>query len=97
MIGKILTIKGHNIWITSGNPERQKAAVDFVINGLGKSALKPVVDRVFPFDKIVDAHRIFEAKTRIGDLGVLHRVFKSSYSSTGAHEVTGLRRSRGVN
>ena len=37
LIAKILTIKGHNIWVTSGNPERQKAAVDFVINGLEKA------------------------------------------------------------
>jgi NADPH:quinone reductase-like Zn-dependent oxidoreductase len=36
LIAKILTIKGHNIWVTSGNPQRQKAAVDFVINGLEK-------------------------------------------------------------
>jgi NADPH:quinone reductase-like Zn-dependent oxidoreductase len=30
--------------------------VDFVINGLDKGTLKPAIDRVFPFAKIVDAH-----------------------------------------
>jgi NADPH:quinone reductase-like Zn-dependent oxidoreductase len=64
LIGKILTIKGHNIWATSGNPERQKAAVDFVISGLEKRMLKPIIDRVFPFDKIVDAHRYLETSGR---------------------------------
>jgi NADPH:quinone reductase-like Zn-dependent oxidoreductase len=70
LIGKILTIKGYNIWITSGNPERQKAAVDFVINGLEKGTLKPIIDRVFPFDKIVDAHHYLEASGQVGKIVV---------------------------
>jgi NADPH:quinone reductase-like Zn-dependent oxidoreductase len=68
LIGKIITIKGYNIWVTSGNPARQKAAVDFVINGLEKGTLKPIVDRVFPFDKIVDAHRYLEANGQFGKI-----------------------------
>src|SRR6266849_6682410 len=36
LMGKMITIKGHNIWVTSGDPARQRAAVDFVINGLEK-------------------------------------------------------------
>jgi NADPH:quinone reductase-like Zn-dependent oxidoreductase len=70
LIGKIITIKGHNIWITSGNPARQKMAVDFVINGLEKGTLKPVVDRVFSLDKIVDAHRYLEAGEQVGKIVV---------------------------
>jgi NADPH:quinone reductase-like Zn-dependent oxidoreductase len=70
VIGKIITIKGHNIWVTSGNPERQKAAVDFVLKGLEKGALRPVIDRVFPFDQIVNAHRYLEASRQIGKIVV---------------------------
>jgi len=70
LIGKIITIKGHNIWVTSGNPSRQKAAVDFVINGLEKGTLKPIVDRVFPFDQIVEAHRYLEASRQIDKIVV---------------------------
>src|SRR5216684_2710432 len=70
LIGKMITIKGHNIWVTSGDPARQRAAVDFVINGLDKSTLKPVIDRVFAFDKIVDAHRYLEASGQIGKIVV---------------------------
>jgi NADPH:quinone reductase-like Zn-dependent oxidoreductase len=70
LIGKMLTIKGHNIWVTSGNPERQKAAVDFVINGLQKGTLKPIIDRVFPFEEIVDAHRYLEASGQFGKIVV---------------------------
>ena len=68
LIAKLLTIKGHNIWVTSGNLERQKAAVDFVIHGLEKGTLKPIIDRVFPFDKIVDAHRYLEASEQVGKI-----------------------------
>jgi NADPH:quinone reductase-like Zn-dependent oxidoreductase len=66
----MLTIKGHNIWDTSGDTARQKAAVDFVINGLEKGTLKPVIDRVFPFDQIVEAHRYLEASEQIGKIVV---------------------------
>jgi NADPH:quinone reductase-like Zn-dependent oxidoreductase len=70
LIGKIITIKGHNIWITSGDPARQKAAVDFVINGLEKGTLKPIIDKVFAFDQIVEAHRYLEAGGQIGKIVV---------------------------
>jgi hypothetical protein len=33
--------------LPSGNPVRQKAAVDFVISGIEKGTLKPIIDRVF--------------------------------------------------
>jgi NADPH:quinone reductase-like Zn-dependent oxidoreductase len=68
LIGKIITIKGHNIWLTSRNPARQKTAVDFVINGLEKGTLKPIIDRVFAFDEIVDAHRYLENNAQFGKI-----------------------------
>lgn len=70
LIGKIITIKGHNIWVTSGDPARQKTAVDFVINGLEKGTLKPIIDRVFAFDEIVDAHHYLETGGQIGKIVV---------------------------
>jgi NADPH:quinone reductase-like Zn-dependent oxidoreductase len=70
LIAKILTIKGYNIWTTSGDAQRQKAAVDFVLAGLEKGTLKPVIDRVFPFDQIVEAHRYLEASGQIGKIVV---------------------------
>ena len=70
LIAKTLTIKGYNIWTTSGDPQRQKAAVDFVLNGLEKGTLKPVIDRVFPFDQIVEAHRYLEASGQFGKIVV---------------------------
>jgi NADPH:quinone reductase-like Zn-dependent oxidoreductase len=70
LIAKMLTIKGHNIGVTSGDTARQKAAVDFVISGLEKGTLKPVIDRVFPFDQIVEAHRYLETSGQFGKIVV---------------------------
>jgi NADPH:quinone reductase-like Zn-dependent oxidoreductase len=70
LIAKILTIKGYNIWTTSGDAQRQKAAMDFVLAGLEKGMLKPVIDRVFPFDQIVEAHRYLEASGQFGKIVV---------------------------
>jgi NADPH:quinone reductase-like Zn-dependent oxidoreductase len=70
LIAKILTIKGYNIWTTSGDAQRQKAAVDFVLAGLEKGTLRPVIDRVFPFDQIVEAHRYLEASGQFGKIVV---------------------------
>ncbi len=70
MIGKMLTVKGHNIWLTSGDEKRRKAAVDYVLEGLRVGALRPVIDRVFKFDDIVEAHRYLENNGQFGKIVV---------------------------
>jgi NADPH:quinone reductase-like Zn-dependent oxidoreductase len=70
MIAKMLTIKGHNIWLTSGNPMRQKAAVDFVLKGIALGALKPVIDRTFKFDDMIEVHRYLEKNGQFGKIVV---------------------------
>jgi NADPH:quinone reductase-like Zn-dependent oxidoreductase len=68
MIAKMPTIKGHNIWLTSGDPEKLKTAVAFIRRGFDKGKLKPVIDRVFPFDQIVAAHRYLETNGQFGKI-----------------------------
>lgn len=70
MIGKMLTLKGHNIWLTSGDPSRQKAAVEDILAGLASGALRPVIDRVFGFDEMVEAHRYLEQNGQFGKIVV---------------------------
>ena len=70
MIAKMPTIKAHNIWITSGDPERLKAAVSFIRRGFDEGKLKPVIDRIFPFDEIVEAHRYMEGNSQFGKIVV---------------------------
>jgi len=70
MIGKVATVKAHNIWLTSGDETRRKAAVEFVLKGLESGALKPVIDRTFKFDDIVEAHRYLEKNGQFGKIVV---------------------------
>ena len=70
MIAKMPTIKGHNIWLTSGDEARRKAAVEFVLKGLERGALKPVIDRTFKFDDMRDVHRYLENTGQFGKIVV---------------------------
>jgi NADPH:quinone reductase-like Zn-dependent oxidoreductase len=70
MIAKVSTVKAHNIWLTSGDPARQKAAVEFVLKGLEAGALKPIIDRTFNFDEMRDAHRYLEKSGQFGKIVV---------------------------
>jgi len=70
MIAKMLTVKAHNIWLTSGDKARQKAAVDFVLKGFAAGALRPIIDRVFKFDEMAEAHRYLEKNAQFGKIVV---------------------------
>ena len=70
MIAKMISVKAHNIWLTSGDPARRKAAVEFVRKGLESGALKPVIDRTFAFDEMAEAHRYLETNGQFGKIVV---------------------------
>jgi NADPH:quinone reductase-like Zn-dependent oxidoreductase len=70
MIAKVSTVKAHNIWLTSGDEIRRKAAVEFVLKGLESGALRPIIDRVFKFDEMREAHRYLEENTQFGKIVV---------------------------
>jgi NADPH:quinone reductase-like Zn-dependent oxidoreductase len=70
MIAKLVTVKAHNIWLTSGDESRRKAAVEYVLKGLESGALKPVIDRSFKFDDIREVHRYLENNGQFGKIVV---------------------------
>lgn len=70
MIAKMPTIKAHNIWLTSGDETRRKAAIAYVLKGLEVGALKPIVDRTFKFDDMVEVHRYLEQNGQFGKIVV---------------------------
>ncbi|MEV4322589.1 hypothetical protein AB0J37_10200 [Microbispora rosea] len=39
------------------DPEPLRRAVAFVVSGLRAEAFRPVADRVFPLEEVVEAHR----------------------------------------
>jgi NADPH:quinone reductase-like Zn-dependent oxidoreductase len=71
MIAKVTTIKAHNIWLTSGDETRRKAAIEFVTKGLQAGALKPVIDRTFTFNEMADAHCYLEQSGQFGKIVVI--------------------------
>jgi NADPH:quinone reductase-like Zn-dependent oxidoreductase len=70
MIAKMPIVKGHNLWITTGNDVRRKAAIEYIVAGLETGAFKPVIDCTFPFDEMVDVHRYLENNGQFGKIVV---------------------------
>jgi NADPH:quinone reductase-like Zn-dependent oxidoreductase len=70
MIRKMPTLKGYSIRLVTGDEARRKDAVEYVAKGLASGALKPVIDRIFKFDEIVEVHRYLENSGQFGKIVV---------------------------
>jgi len=70
MIRKMPAIKGYSVRLVIGDAERRKIAVDYVTKGLACGALKPIIDRAFKFDDMVEAHRYLENSGQFGKIVV---------------------------
>lgn len=67
---KGFSMRGYVVFEIIKDPQRLARAVDFVVKGLQDGTLKPVIDKVFPFEKIADAHRHLESNTQFGKIVV---------------------------
>ncbi|MFI1722751.1 zinc-dependent alcohol dehydrogenase family protein [Streptomyces sp. NPDC020489] len=65
-----LNMRTYTLHETTRDPERLRRAEAFVAAGLGTGVLAPVVDRVFPFEEIVEAHRYLESGAQVGKIVV---------------------------
>lgn len=70
MIRKMPAVKGYSVRLVTGDAERRKVAVEYIIRGLASGALKPVIDRTFKFDEMVEAHRYLENSGQFGKIVV---------------------------
>jgi NADPH:quinone reductase-like Zn-dependent oxidoreductase len=70
MIGKMSVVKGYSVRLVTGDAERRKVAVEYVTKGLASGALKPVIDRTFKFNEIVEVHRYLENGGQFGKIVV---------------------------
>jgi NADPH:quinone reductase-like Zn-dependent oxidoreductase len=70
MIAKVTTVKAHNIWLTSGDEQRRRTAVAFILEGIASGALRAIIDRTFAFNEMVDAHRYLETSEQFGKVVV---------------------------
>jgi len=70
MIRRMPTVKGYSIRLVTGNEARRKVAVEYVTKGLASGALKPIIDRIFKFDDMVEVHRYLENSGQFGKIVV---------------------------
>jgi NADPH:quinone reductase-like Zn-dependent oxidoreductase len=70
MIAKMPTVKGYSLRSISGTEASRRASVDYVLKGLETGALKPIIDRMFKFDDMVEAHRYLESGGQFGKIVV---------------------------
>ncbi len=69
-IGKSLTIRGYKVFDLTTDVERRKVAVNWIVDGVARKALRPVIDTVFPLEDIVGAHRRLESGSQVGKIVV---------------------------
>jgi len=64
------TVKGYSIRLVTGDAERRKIAVEYVTKGLAGRTLRPIIDRTFKFDDMVEVHRYLENSSQFGKIVV---------------------------
>ncbi|QKC98061.1 zinc-dependent alcohol dehydrogenase family protein [Mesorhizobium sp. NZP2298] len=70
VLGKTLTLRGYLVHEITGDPAKLEAAKAFILEGLEAATLRPIIDRTFAFDQIVEAHRYLESNDQFGKIVV---------------------------
>lgn len=70
VLSQHLTLRGYELFEITEVPEHLAAAKKFITDGLSSGSLKPVIDKVFEFANIADAHRYMEAGNQVGKIVV---------------------------
>lgn len=70
VLAKQLTVRGYVLFEFTTTAERLAPARDFVAAKLAAGELTPVIDKVFPFEQIADAHRYLQENGQIGKIVV---------------------------
>ena len=70
VLSKQLTLRGYLVHEIVTDPERLAAAKRFIVDGVAAGALRPMIAKVFPFERIVDAHRYLESNAQFGKVVV---------------------------
>ena len=69
-LGKGLTVRGYTLFGIVQDSEKRARGISYIRDGLQSGTLKPVIDRTFPLDAIVDAHRYLESNQQKGKIVV---------------------------
>ena len=70
-LGRALVVRGYTLFeFSKGDPAVLARGVAFTNEHLNNGGLVPRIDRVFPFEKIVEAHRYMESNEQVGKIVV---------------------------
>jgi NADPH:quinone reductase-like Zn-dependent oxidoreductase len=69
-LSKALSVRGYTLREILSVPKLKAKAVEYVFDHVKAGNFKPRIDRVFPFAKIVEAHRYMESNEQIGKIVV---------------------------
>jgi NADPH:quinone reductase-like Zn-dependent oxidoreductase len=69
-LAKGLTVRGYTMFEIVRDPERLARGKRFIYNGIESGALKPIIDRTFPLESIVEAHQYMESNQQKGKIVV---------------------------
>jgi NADPH:quinone reductase-like Zn-dependent oxidoreductase len=70
LLMKNLTVHGYQYKEVVRDKHKLDRAKRFILDGLAGGTLKPIIDRTFPFEGIVDAHRYLESNQQFGKIVV---------------------------
>lgn len=70
VLGKNLTVRGYQLFEITDDAERLGKAKKFIIDGIKKGLLDPVIDKVFTLEQMVEAHRYMESNQQFGKIVV---------------------------
>jgi NADPH:quinone reductase len=70
VLAKNLTLHGYQYKEVVRDQAQLDRAKRFVLDGLASGVLKPIIDRVFAFDQIVEAHHYLESNQQFGKIVV---------------------------
>lgn len=65
---KGLTVRGYTLFEILNDPAKLEKAKHYVIEALSSGKLKPILDKTFTLDHIVDAHRYMESNKQFGKI-----------------------------
>ncbi len=69
-LAKNLNLRGYTLFSIVDKPQTLERGKRFVIDGLASGRLRPLIDRSFPLQEIVAAHRYLESNQQVGKIVV---------------------------
>ena len=69
-LAKGLSIRGYTLFEIVQDSEKRARGLSYIRDGLQSGALKPIIDRTFPLEEIVQAHQYMESNQQKGKIVV---------------------------